>query len=149
MVAAKRYGLTSFDIWAHHPYPTTGADSPTYVPKPAEHAVLLGNLTTLLNRLTQLWGPKHVWLDEYAYQTNPPNSAFGVSWTKQASYMTEAFTIARDNPRIDMMLWFLIRDDTSATGWQSGLLTADGTEKPSYGAFQQQAAISRRTAKRR
>ena len=149
MVAAKRYGLTSFDVWAHHPYPTTGADSPSYVPKPAEHAVLLGNLTALLNRLTQLWGPKHVWLDEYAYQTNPPNQAFGVTWSKQASYMSQAFTIARDNPRIDMMLWFLIRDDTSATGWQSGLLTADGTEKPSYAVFQQQAAISRRTAKSR
>jgi hypothetical protein len=143
MVAAKRYGLKNFDIWAHHPYPTSGADSPTYVPRRAEHAVLLGNLSTLLNRLTQLYGQKHVWLDEYGYQTNPPNKAFGVSWATQASYMSQAFTIARDNPRVDMMLWFLVRDDTSATGWQSGLIAADGTVKPSFAAFQRQSAISR------
>jgi Glycosyl hydrolase catalytic core len=143
MVAAKQFGLKTFDVWAHHPYPTTGADSPIYRPRASEHAILLGNLVTLLNRLTQLWGQKHVWLDEYGYQTNPPNPSFGVSWAAQAAYMTEAFTIARDNPRIDMMLWFLVRDDTSATGWQSGLMTADGTQKPSFAAFQQQAALTR------
>jgi hypothetical protein len=136
MVAAKRYGLKTFDVWAHHPYPLTGKDAPSYVPRPAEHAVVLGNIDTLLAKLTQLWGPKHLWITEYGYQTNPPNrTPFGVSWAKQAAYMRQAFSIARANPRIDMMLWFLIRDDTGRSGWQSGLETASGALKPSFGAF--------------
>jgi hypothetical protein len=51
----------------------------------------------------------------------------------------EAYAIARANPRIDMLLWFLLRDDTSTTGWQSGLETAAGQPKPSFAAFQQLA----------
>jgi len=140
MVATKRYGLKAFDVWAHHPYPLSGADAPAYVPKPTEHAVLLGNINTLLAKLTQLWGPKHLWITEYGYQTNPPNrTIFGVSWSRQAAYLTQAYAIARANPRIDMMLWFLIRDDTTVTGWQSGLETAAGQPKPSFSAFQQLA----------
>jgi hypothetical protein len=141
MVAAKRYGLKTFDVWAHHPYPLSGGDPPGYIPKPIEHAVLLGNINTLLQKLTQLWGPKHLWITEYGYQTNPPNhTIFGVSWAKQAAYMKQAYTIAAANPRIDMMLWYLIQDDSSHTGWQSGLQTANGTPKPSYHTFQQLTA---------
>jgi hypothetical protein len=142
MVATKRFGLRAFDAWAHHPYPLSGADSPTYVPKPTEHAVLLGNIGTLLQKLTQLWGPKHLWITEYGYQTDPPNrTIFGISWSRQAAYLTDAYAIARANPRIDMMLWFLVRDDTSATGWQSGLETAAGRPKPSFAAFQRLTAV--------
>jgi hypothetical protein len=141
MVAAKHFGLKTFDAWAHHPYPLSGRDGPTYIPKPTEHAVLLGNIDTLLAKLTQLWGPKHLWITEYGYQTNPPNHAiFAVNWKRQGAYLTQAYAIARANPRIDMLIWFLLRDDTSTTGWQSGLETATGQPKPSFNAFQQLAA---------
>ena len=137
MVAAKRYGLRTFDVWAHHPYPLRGSDPPGYVPKPAEHAVVLGNIGVLLAKLNQLWGPKHLWLTEYGYQTNPPDrSVFGVTWTRQAAYMLRAYGLARANPRIDMLLWFLVRDERKLGGWQSGLMTASGRLKPSFAAFQ-------------
>jgi hypothetical protein len=136
MVAAKRYGLKTFDVWAHHPYPLDGTDTPASVPAAAQHAVLLGNIGTLLTKLNQLWGPKHLWITEYAYQTNPPyKKSYAVTWAKQAAYMRQAFALARANPRIDMMLWFLIRDDGSRTGWQSGVETAAGKLKPSFGVF--------------
>jgi Glycosyl hydrolase catalytic core len=136
MVAAKRYGLKDFDVWAHHPYPLDGNDAPTYVPRPTEHAVVLGNIGTLLTKLSQLWGPKHLWITEYGYQTNPPNrTKFGISWSKQAAYLRQAYRLASSNPRIDMMLWFLLRDDSSPAGWKSGLETAAGQVKPSANAF--------------
>ena len=34
-----------------------------------------------------------------------------------------------------MMLWFLVRDEPDLSGWQSGLITAQGKRKPSYDAF--------------
>ena len=61
--------------------------------------------------MTRLYGNKRIWITEYGYQTNPPDPIFGVSWKKQAAYLTQAFAIARKNPRIDMMLWFLLKDE--------------------------------------
>ena len=49
--------------------------------------------------------------------------------------MRQAYAIARKNPRIDMMLWFLLKDEKRLGGWQSGLLTAAGKKKPSYNVF--------------
>ena len=59
----------------------------------------------------------------------------GVSYAKQASYLKQAFAMARRNPRIDMMIWFLLRDEPTLGGWQSGLLTRTGRKKPSFNAF--------------
>jgi putative glycosyl hydrolase len=132
MVAAKRYGLKTFDVWAHHPYPLEATEAPPYVPTVTQHAVLLGNIQTLLAKLTQLWGPKHLWITEYAYQTR---LRVGVTQAQQAAYMRQAFALARANPRIDMMLWFLLRDDASTSGWRSGVVTAAGKAKPSFGVF--------------
>ena len=76
----------------------------------------------LLAKITQLYGPKHLWITEYGYQTNPPDKTiFGTSWANQAKYMSQAYAIARKNPRIDMMVWFLVRDEPNLGGWQSGL----------------------------
>ena len=41
-----------------------------------------------------------------------------------------------------MMLWFLLRDEPSLAGWQSGLLTASGKKKPAYAAFMRMAAAA-------
>jgi len=34
-----------------------------------------------------------------------------------------------------MMLWFLLRDETFLGGWQSGLMTSAGRQKPAFDAF--------------
>jgi hypothetical protein len=49
--------------------------------------------------------------------------------------MKQAYAIARKNPRIDMMLWFLLRDEPNLGGWQSGLLTRTGQKKPAFNVF--------------
>jgi hypothetical protein len=137
LAAAKKAGMKTFDVYAHHPYAAAGNEPPSFVPAGNfKRRVQLGNIGLLLTELTKLYGPKHLWITEYGYQTNPPNSSiFGVSWAKQALYMQQAYALARKNPRIDMMLWFLLRDDTSRTGWQSGLVTAAGKKKPAWTTF--------------
>jgi hypothetical protein len=133
--AAKRAGMKRFDAYAHHPYYGSPSESPTTRPK-AKTAVGLGNINDLIKELTRLYGKKRVWITEYGYQTRPPDRAFGVSYAKQAAYLRQAYAIARKNPRIDMMLWFLLRDQRSIAGWQSGLLTLNGKRKPAFTAFQ-------------
>ena len=73
-------------------------------------------------------------------QTNPTDRIFGVPYSKQATYLTQAVTFARKNPRIDIFLWFLLRDEQRLEGWQSGLVTFDGKRKPSFAAFRRAAA---------
>ena len=86
--------------------------------------------------MSQFYGPKHLWITEYGYQTNPPDKAFGVSYAKQAQYLTQSYAIARKNPRIDMMLWFLVRDEPNvAAAGSPGLSTATGKHKPAWNAF--------------
>ena len=132
--AAKRAGMKRFDAYAHHPYYGKPSESPTTRPK-SKTAVGLGNIAVLIKELTRLYGKKRVWISEYGYQTRPPDRLFGVSYAKQAAYLRQAFAIARKNPRIDMMLWFLLRDQRDLGGWQSGLLTVSGKKKPAYTAF--------------
>jgi hypothetical protein len=124
-----------FDVYAHHPYYQHPNESPSK-PPPGPRAVTLGNINELLRELKRLYGNKHLWITEYGYQTNPPDRSFGVSWIKQARYVSQAYGIARRNPRIDMMIWFLVRDEARiGNGWQSGFYTASGRRKPSFQAF--------------
>jgi len=135
--AAHKYGMKRFDVYAHHPYADIGAnESPTFVPKGKfKRRVQLGNINTLLKLVSKYYGPKHLWITEYGYQTNPPDKRFGVSYKTQAKWLSQSFAIARRNPRIDMMLWFLVRDEPKVGNWQSGLATTTGKRKPAWKAF--------------
>jgi hypothetical protein len=133
MRLTRRAGLRNLDAYAHHPYYGKPSETPTS--RPGGTAVTLGNLNTLISLVNKLWGKKRIWITEYGYQT-PPDRIFGVSFARQARYLRQAYGIARAHPRIDAMVWFMLRDDTNLRiGWQSGLLTASGKRKPAFSAF--------------
>jgi hypothetical protein len=132
--AMKRAGARDFDAYAHHPYYGAPSESPASA-SPGRGGVTLGNIDDLDRELRRLYGPTRIWLTEYGYQTNPPDGLFGVSWATQARYVGEAFAIAKAQPRIDMLLWFLLQDEGDLARWQSGFISADGRRKPSFDAF--------------
>jgi len=138
----KAGGAKGFDAYAHHPYYGSPAETPSTKPPPGKRgqpptAITLGNFDLLAQEVDRLYGSRmRLWITEYGYQTKPPDQVFGVSWSNQARYLTEAFAIARKNPRIDMMIWFLLKDQPDLSGWQSGLMTVDGRRKPSFGAYE-------------
>ncbi len=139
--AAKKAGMKTFDAYAHNPYYGGPSETPTTKPPTprsarAPSAVTLANLDVLIKEVTRLYGSRPIWVTEYGYQTDPPDKHFGVSWARQAKYLTQAFAIARAQPRIALMLWFLVRDEPVLSGWQSGLITSDGRKKPAFSAFQ-------------
>jgi hypothetical protein len=139
--AMKAGGAKGFDAYAHHPYYLSPVETPSTKPGPGPKgqpptAVTLGNIDVLIKELDRLYGRRmRVWVTEYGYQTNPPDRIVGVTFSKQAKYLTQAVSIVRANPRIDMFLWFLLRDEERLGGWQSGLTTFDGKRKPSFNAF--------------
>jgi hypothetical protein len=141
--AMKKAGATGFDAYAHHPYYGKRQETPSTPPPPgirgnAATAITLGNFNLLVSEVTRLYGNKRLWITEYGYQTNPPDRTFGVTFASQAKYLTQSYGIAKRHPRIDMFLWFLLKDERRAIdeGWQSGLLTDTGRRKPSFAAFQ-------------
>ena len=130
----KRYGARGFDAYAHHPYYGRPSESPTKRGS-GRTAVTLANIKDLDKELRRLYGAKRIWITEYGYQTKP-DRVFGVSYAKQAAYMKQAWAIAKRHPRIDMLLWFMLKDDTNiGMGWQSGLLTHRWARKPSFNTF--------------
>jgi hypothetical protein len=132
----RRAGAKRFDAWAHHPYYTNRFERPTTVPR-SKKAVTLGNIHVLIRALDRLYGGrKRLWVTEYGYQTRPPDRLFGVRYATQARYVHQAFRVARKTRRIDMLVWFLIRDERRLSGWQSGVVSARGARKPAFRAFQ-------------
>lgn len=140
----KRFGAKGFDAYAHHPYYGHRLETPTYKPrlnkgpKIVGGPVLLGNIDDLTREVTRLWGRKPIWITEYGYQTKPDRH-LAVTYQQQAQYLREAFAIARKHPRIQMMLWFLLRDQAvtrAFDGWQGGLITKNGVRKPAFRSFQ-------------
>jgi hypothetical protein len=128
-----------FDVYAHHPYPQSPREKPTDRPQ-ANSRISLGSMWRLLLELERLYGEDMpVWITEYGYQTNPPDKFLGVSPKQQARYLRLAYGIALANPRIEMLIWFLIVDENRegdpTQGWQSGLKKADGTKKKAYKTF--------------
>jgi hypothetical protein len=53
----------------------------------------------------------------------------------QATQLADAVRIAYCQPKVSAFFNFHLADESSLTGWQSGVLWADWTPKPSYGAF--------------
>ena len=132
----RRAGLKRFDAYAHHPYYGSRFEKPTTVPK-SKKAVTLGNLGVLIKQLNRSFGRgKRLWITEYGYQTRPPDRAFGVSYSLQAKYVHQAIALAKKTRRVDMFVWFLIRDERRLSGWQSGVITVNGKRKPAFRAFQ-------------
>ena len=144
--AMKSAGAKGFDAYAHHPYPGSAVETPSTRPGPglrgqASTAVTLGNFDTLVAELNRLYGRRtRIWITEYGYQTNPPDPLLGVTYSKQAAYLTQAAGYARRHPQVDVFLWFLLRDEPRVGGWQSGLVTVTGKRKPSFNAFRRVVA---------
>ena len=140
--ATKAGGAKGFDAYAHHPYYGSPAETPTTKPPPGRRgqpptAVTLGNFGVLTKEIDRLYGRRmRIWVTEYGYQTKPPDTIFGVTYRQQATYLTQAVAWARRNPRVDVFLWFLLRDEERLGGWQSGLTTVAGKRKASFRAFQ-------------
>lgn len=134
------------DGLAYHPHSTKHPPHEGY-PKPDDAALsnLAGVEATIdaLQRSGRLVGtttPLALWLDEYAYQTNPPDKLRGVTPGRQDRYLQQAAYLAWRHGRVQLLAQYLWRDEKVGggkryTGWQSGLLTADGEPKPALQHF--------------
>jgi hypothetical protein len=124
------------DAYAQNPYPISRGETPTHATCTQCTAMTMANLSQIRADVTKYFGARtSLWLTEYGYQTNPPDRLLGVSYGLQATYLAAAALRVWQQPGATVLIQFLIRDEPNIGGWQSGLLTAEGAEKPSYRAF--------------
>jgi hypothetical protein len=132
MGAAK----AKLDAYAHHPYPGRPQVETPWGPKCVNClTITMADLERLEREVANAFGAKRIWLTEYGYQTNPPDTFLGVSPEQQATYVASAALRAYRSSSVDMLVFFMVRDDDEPAGWQSGLFTSDGRMKPAYAAF--------------
>lgn len=138
------------DGYAHHPYSRTSAPSASD-PNPDDAPLAdTGRLEGLLDQLAQrgrITPNLPLYLNEYGYETNPPDPTAPFSADQQAQWMGESTFMAATDPRVHMFAQFGLRDiDPRESGaapgskgywgnWQGGLFTFDGQPKPAAQAF--------------
>ncbi|HSF61916.1 MAG TPA: DUF5722 domain-containing protein [Gaiellaceae bacterium] len=124
------------DAYAHHPYPSRPQTETPWGPACDRCSSLtMADLERLVDVVHRSLGRKRVWLTEFGYQTNPPDHYLGVSVQTQAAHVASAVRRVQVAPYVDMLIFFLFRDDAADEGWQSGFTTVDGERKPAYAAF--------------
>jgi hypothetical protein len=143
-------GLFEASGLAHHPYsfflaPSVSMPDPNFAP-----LADLPRLERALDTIFAVYGVRRrlpLWLTEYGYETDPPNSCRGVSLGRQALYIDEAQYMAMRDPRVRSFAQFLLVDSppniryppSDPCGYwstfQTGLQFADGRRKPSFVAY--------------
>jgi hypothetical protein len=123
------------DAYAQNPYPVGRGETPDHATCSTCGYFTLALLPLIRADVTRYFGAKPLWLTEYGDQTNPPDRLLGVSWALQAAYIGEADLRVWQQSGVTVLIHFLVRDEPSIGGWQSGLFTVGGTPKPAYHAF--------------
>ncbi len=129
----------SFDAWAQHPYPTRPNNPPA---EPVRWpGVGLTSLERFGQALEDWFGRDEIplWLTEYGHETQPEEE-FGVPELDQARFAREALGAAAGNPRVRMLVWFVLRD-SPGNPWQSGLIDQSGERKPAFHTFRGAARV--------
>jgi Cellulase (glycosyl hydrolase family 5) len=126
-----------FDAWAQHPYPprpSVAPADPVRWPR-----VGLSNLERFGAALDEWFGRDEIplWITEYGHETMP--DPLGISTELQAQFVADALGLAAGNPRIRMLLWFIVKD-RAETPWQSGVIAVDGAPKPALTSFREAAS---------
>jgi hypothetical protein len=128
---SKTPGL-KFDAWATHPYVTALNAQP--LEKVKYPNVTLSQLPTFETQLkSEFHHEVPIWITEYGHQTKPANPK-GVTLAQQASYASQALTYAKNDPDVQMFIWFTFRDSTG-NPWKSGLEQTSGAAKPAFFKF--------------
>ena len=113
------------DAYAHHPYPSSARETPFSGGCAHCQTITMATLERLLAEVGRAFGPKRIWLTEYAYQTG----SYGVTQQRQAELIGQASLRVRRAPRVDMLIHYLVKDEPTAARFQSGLYGANGAPK--------------------
>jgi hypothetical protein len=143
------------DLWGHNPFE---ARFPNIKKKPIGKFRGLDDVDTLYREIQRAYGvgtngkgkkasaarkglkPPKLWLSEWTILSEQSPNLFGgfhVTPAQQAAYITAAYRMVRKLKYVKALGWFRLDDepDNGHIGAAWGLLTPDGTRKPSFDAY--------------
>ena len=132
--------------WAMHPYATGTTVAPFDLPNNPGFVTIgvLSRLESVLDEAAvagEVRPRLPIEITEFGVQSEP-DPLLGVSLSEQAEYLSIAERIAYANPRVVSFGQYLLVDDppdrvpgVQYGGFESGLRSSDGREKPSYPGF--------------
>ena len=137
------------DGLAFHPHGVLSAPSAFPADPDDVNFASLPHLESTLDRIQRAGGVRaggrnpyerlDLYLDEFGYQTNPPDHISGVSAAKQDRWLQEAAYRAWRDPRVRNLTQYEWQDEPvikgGSGGWQSGLRYLSGAPKPAPGAL--------------
>jgi hypothetical protein len=126
------------DGFSYHPYSFEAAPDIAYGGPDTAHLADLSRLTELLRQLHdkgRIASRLPLYLTEFGYESNPPDTRRGVPPETQARYMSLGSFLAWRNPDTRMFAQFLFQDIADPRSYQTGLLYPDGRSKPALQAF--------------
>ena len=112
-----RSARARLDVYAHHPYPSSSRETPFTGGCSHCETITMATLEKLIAEVGRAFGPKRIWLTEYAYQTG----AYGVTQQRQAELLGQSGLRAHKAARVDMLIHYLVKDEPQASRFQSGL----------------------------
>ena len=144
--ACRGFKPAAGSLFAYHPHSLKQA--PSTHDRDRDNAALadLGRLTKALDRIARAGGfavrgggkKIGLLLDEWSYQTNPPDKTLGVSVRQQSRWMQQGTATAALNARVRGLYWYVWKDEPlgpQKQGWQAGFHFLDGRAKPGLAAF--------------
>jgi hypothetical protein len=144
-------GRPIFDTVGHNAYPETSEEAPDA--RHTKGSIDEGDLGRLLAALRHGFagtsqplpgnGGVTVWYLEDGFQTTPAHVVYTgvetdkapISEDEQAAQLTAAVRLAYCQPSVGAFFNFELRDESALDGWQSGLVRADWSAKPSFTAY--------------
>jgi hypothetical protein len=134
------------DGFAFHPHGVLAAPETVFPNSDDVSIASLSRLTSVLDKLSnakRLKGSKRkldLYLDEFGYQTNPPDKFTGITLSQQDQWLQRAAYQAWRNKRVKLFAQYLWLDEPRSInnangGWQSGVRFHDGRAKPSLKHF--------------
>lgn len=141
--------LPIFDTVGHNAYPQSSAEAPDAKHR---HAIDEGDLDRLVDVLKRAFGTvPPIWYLEDGFQSSEQPPLYSgtetdrkpVSEAEQAAQLTAAVDLAYCQPDVTGFFNFELRDDSSLSGWQSGLLRPDWSAKPAFAAYAAAIAAAR------
>jgi Cellulase (glycosyl hydrolase family 5) len=149
--ACRSFHSAIGDGFAYHPHSVTLSPSTPYPDRDDIDLASLSRLEHVLDllqsrgRLRASTPRFNLWLDEFGYQTDPPDQILGVSPATQDRWLQESFYRAWRDPRVKLLVQYGWRDEPASangtySGWQAGLRYANLRPKPALSHFARTAA---------
>jgi hypothetical protein len=91
-------------------------------------------------------GGRRIYVTEFGFQSNPPDTITGVSLSQQAQFINESDRLLYSDRRVAAVGQYELTDVPEEDQFNTGLRFVGGSQKPAYAAFRLPIVVTRRSA---